>query len=300
MKKVLITGGSGLIGSLISQLLTDKGYEVIHLSRSEKPQSKYKTFIWDIQRDFIDTKLPMVDAVIHLAGENISAKRWTDEQKRRLEDSRVKSAQLLFTHFKNHPPKTYISASGANYYGTATTQNIYQESDDASKDFLGQLCVKWEQSSDEFKKLGSRVVCLRTPVVLDKNDGALKKLATPIKWYVGSPLGSGKQFVPWVHLDDLCQAYVYVLENEKCHGAFNVAGDQHITNQELTQAVAKALKKPLWAPKVPAFVLKLLFGEMASIILEGSRIDNQKLKDFGFSYQYQHIAEALDEIYKKS
>lgn len=297
MEIVLITGGSGLIGQRLSELLMKKNYSIRHLSRSVSGSEKYPTFLWNIKTGELDKKaLENVDHIIHLAGEGVADGRWTEARKKSILSSRTESIQLLKNHLKTQEIKTFISASGISYYGTSTTENNYVETDSAGHDFLATISIAWEKKAFEMSANAARVVALRTGIVLSENGGALERLKKPIKMGIGSALGSGKQYMPWIHIEDLCHLYIAAIENKELKGIYNAVSTQHTTNLEMTQAVAKVLGKKLWAPKVPAFILKLLFGEMSEMILKGSRVDNTKIKTTGFNFQYDNLNTALTQL----
>jgi len=297
--KILISGGSGLIGSELTKLLLAKGHVVSHLSRSKSSENNIPTFVWNLAKGEIDeAAFDGVEAIIHLAGAGIADGRWTEQRKKIIIDSRVDSANLLYQKAKElkTPLKVFISASGISYYGMDTTENIYSETDPPSDDFIGTCCVLWEKAADQFSDL-TRVVKLRTGIVLSANGGALEKIAQPVKFGFGAPLGSGDQWVPYIHIDDLCEMYLAAIEKENYHGVYNAVNGDHVTNTDLTKATAKALKKPLWLPNVPSFVLKTVFGEMGRLILEGSRASAEKVKKAGFDFEYNTLLESLDSIY---
>lgn len=298
METVLITGGSGIIGKRLSVMLKNKGYEVRHLSRSAKSNSTYPTFVWNLAKNYIDPAATKgVDHIIHLAGENVGAGRWTAERKKRIITSRVDTAQLLLNQFTEKGQlKSFISASGISYYGSVTTEKIFTEDDAEGSDYLAQVSVKWEEAAFKFKAIADRVIAFRTGVVLSPEGGALEKLVKPIKWMVGSPLGTGKQYVPWIHLDDICGIFLKGIMDNTMHGIYNAVAQEHCTNKQLTQAIAKVLGKKLWAPKVPAFAIRLLFGEMAVIVLEGSRIDNKKIRTAAYTFNYASLNQALKQL----
>lgn len=301
METILITGGSGLIGQRLSKLLTAQHYNVRHLSRSVSGNEKFETFRWDIEKKYVDPKaIENVDHIIHLAGENVGSGRWTAGRKKRIFSSRIDSANLLYSLFENEHLKSFISASGISYYGSKTTENIYSETDEAGSDFLAKISVDWENAAQQFNAIADRVIALRTGVVLSLQGGALQKLIKPIKMGIGSPIGSGKQYMPWIHLEDMCGIYLKAIQDENINGIYNAVATEHATNAEMTRAIAQQLGKKLWAPKVPAFIIKLLFGEMSIIILEGSRIDNSKIKNEGYHFQFQQLENALNDILKSN
>ncbi len=297
METVLITGGSGTIGTKLSALLVEKGYAVRHLSRSPTGKEKYPSFKWDLKKQYIDPKaLENVDHLIHLAGSGIADKRWTDDRKKDLISSRVDSMNLLHQKFadKGTKLKTVVSSSGINYYGFAESEKIFTEKDPPGNDFLSDVCIKWENAALQFKST-SRVVLMRTAIVLSPKGGALEKLAQPIRFFVGSPLGSGKQWMPWIHLDDICGMYVHALESN-IEGPINAVAPESKTNKEFTQLVAKTLRKPLLMPNIPAFALKLALGELSVVLLNGNRADCGKIVESGFTFNFPTLEEALQNL----
>ena len=298
-KKVLITGGSGTVGQHLSQLLINKGYEVAHLSRSIGENPNIKTYLWNVDKRQIDEHcIDGVDYIVHLAGAGIADSRWTQERKKTIIESRTESIRLVYQLLKKHPHqvKSVISASASGFYSERGSQWM-TETDKPNSDFLGYCSVLWEQAVDEAKLLGLRVVKFRTGVILDKNSGALPKMAAPVKFGVGSPLGSGKQYISWIHIDDVVSMYLKGIEDEKLSGPYNMSTPNPITNAELTHAIAQTLKKPLWLPNVPAFILKMIFGEMSAVVLGSTRMDARKIIATGFQFKYPDIKSALKNIY---
>lgn len=298
---VLITGAGGMIAQELSKKI-EKDYSVRFLTRKRQKNNEFE---WDIKKGTVDdAAFDQVDHIIHLAGANISEKRWTDERKKELISSRVDSAQLILDTLKkkNINLKSFISASGINFYGTHTTEKIYTENDQPGNDFLSEVVILWEKAADKFSKenLAERVVKIRTAVVLSEKDGALKKMVPPIRYFIGSPLGSGRQYMPWIHIKDICSVYEFALKNPNVNGAYNATSPQHTTNENLTIEIAKALNKPLLMPHVPGFMLKLLFGELATALLEGSRASSQKLQDAGFQFEFHDLKEALTDLLKEN
>ncbi|UWX61600.1 TIGR01777 family oxidoreductase [Chryseobacterium oranimense] len=297
---VLITGAGGMIAKKLSKKL-EKEYTLRFLTRKKKHASDFE---WDIKNGTMDeSALDNVSHIIHLAGANISEKRWTKERKRELISSRVDSAGLLLKTLKKKKIKlkSFISASGINYYGTVTTEKIYSENDPPGNDFLSEVVVLWERAADDFKEqnLAERVVKVRTAVVLSREDGALKKMVPTIQYGIGSPLGSGKQYMPWIHIEDICSIYEASLKDSAIDGAYNAVSPQHTTNENLTGKIAEVLNKPLFMPNVPAFVLKLIFGELADALLEGSRASSQKIQETGFKFKFPDIKTALEDLLKE-
>ena len=277
MKKVLITGGTGLIGKRLSFLLASKGYEVSVLSRSKSPESKYTTFVWNVKDQFIEEEaFQDLDYIIHLAGAGIADKKWSEKRKKEIIDSRVQSTNLLYNTSKRlkTPLKAFISASATGYYGSVTTATIFTETDQPANDFLGKVCRLWEESIFQFKNDKTRTVALRTGIVLSNDGGALKKMKTPLV----TPLGDGKQYMPWIHIDDLCEIYIKAIEDEDFEGAYNAIAPEHITNYSFSKAIAKTFKIPFLPIGAPSFILKIVFGKMATIILNGSRVSTGKIE----------------------
>lgn len=299
METVLIAGGSGTIGKYLSQKLIENGFKVIWLTRSNKSINGIKTYLWDVKNQFLDEKaINSADYIINLAGENIGDKRWSSKRKKEIIESRVESNNLLFKKIteQNKNLKAFISASAVGYYGMVTTDKIYVENDLPASDFLGLVCNNWENSCNLFENKGIRTVKIRTGVVLNSGKGALSKMIFPIKMFIGSPLGSGKQFMPWIHIEDLCNIYLKAVTDEKMFGAYNAVAPEHISNKEFTQILAGMLKKPIILPNLPAFVLKIILGEMAKIVLEGSRISSKKIENLGFHFKYPTLNSALKQI----
>lgn len=297
---VLITGASGLIARELSKKL-EKEFTVRFLTRKKRRDNEWE---WDLKNGTIDeSAFENLSHIIHLAGANISEKRWTEERKKELISSRVESAKLLsgMVKKKNLKLKSFISASGINYYGTTTTEKIYKEDDQSGNDFLSEVVILWEKSADIFKEqdLAERVVKIRTAIVLSEKEGALKKMMVPVEFGIGSPIGSGKQYMPWIHIKDICSIYEFALKNTDIQGAYNSSAPQHTTNENFTKKLAEVLKRPLLMPNVPAFVLKLIFGELSDALLEGSRASSQKIQDAGFQFEFPDLKGALENLLKK-
>jgi uncharacterized protein (TIGR01777 family) len=299
-KSILLTGGTGVIGSALTEQLLNKGYTVSHVSRSPGKDARIKTFLWDVPKGQIDEHcIDGVDLVIHLAGAGIADERWSDERKKEMIDSRTKSIGLIYDLLKTkkHQVKAIISASAIGYYSDRGEELMYEDSPPFI-DFMAQCCVEWEAAVDEGKALGLRIAKFRTGVVLDKH-GALAKMAMPVKLYVGAPLGSGRQWIPWIHLQDVTGMYLMALENDNFQGVYNMVAPNPVTNKQLTQAIAKQLHKPLWLPNVPAFLLKLLLGEMSTIVLGSTKVSAKKIEAAGYKFKFSEVEAALREIYGK-
>jgi len=299
-KRVLITGGSGSVGTRLSQLLLENGYEVAHLSRSKTNLPNIQTYLWNVEQNQIDAEcINGVDIIVHLAGAGIADSRWTEERKKTIIDSRTKSIQLVYQLLKSNPHqvKTVVSASASGYY-SERGDKLMKETDSPNTDFLGECSVLWENAVDEAKDLGIRVVKFRTGVILEKNAGALPKIAAPIKFGFGAPLGNGKQWTSWIYIDDVAEMYLKGIEDETMQGAYNMSTPNPITNKELTVAIAQKLNKPLWLPNVPAFLLKLAFGEMSAVVLGSTKMNVEKIEQTGFKFKFPTIKSALNQIYE--
>ncbi len=296
--KVLISGGTGLLGKEISKELISKGHEVYVLSRTKRDDSPNYIY-WDVEKEIIDkSKLNEIEAIIHLAGEGIADKAWTKERKQAIIDSRVLTTALLekcLSENPNRKVKHFISASAVGYYSDRGEQ-IMKEDDSPATDFLGQTCVLWERGVDRISNLDIRVVKLRIGIVLTLDGGALKQMILPFRFGFGSALGTGKQWMSWIDTKDLARMFVYALENSEMYGAYNAVAPEPVQNNEFGKVLSKVLKKPYWAPAVPSFVIKTLFGEMSEIILGSIRVSSKKIESTGFKFLYPNLRDSLERI----
>lgn len=289
MAKVLLTGGTGLIGTALSKHLAMHGFEVNILTRTPKKTGEYR---WNLTEGYIDKNaFEGVEFIIHLAGAGIADKRWTATRKQEIIDSRVLSIKLLLKKVKeyNVSLKAFISASGIGYYGATTSERVFIEEDSAHGDFISEVCQNWEAAALTFEKEGIRTVILRTGIVLSANGGALSKMKTPIV----TPIGSGKQYLPWIHIDDLCSMYLKAVKENNLSGIFNAVAPEHHNSKSFSKALANRFKRPFLPIGAPGFMLRLLFGELAVILLEGSRISCEKIISTGFQFQFGNLQEAL-------
>lgn len=300
MATVLITGGSGLIGTALTTSLLALDHEVRHLTRAHKKVGPVRSYAWDIRKGTIDSEaLFGVDHIIHLAGAGIAEKRWTTDRVKELIDSRTESARLLLRTALERQVrvKSFISAAGINYYGAMTGEHVFAETDAAAKDTIGTISRVWEEAVDAWVP-HTRVVKLRTPVVLSPSGGALAKLAAPVRWGLGAPLGTGKQWMPWVHIADLVNIYIEAMLNDRFVGTYNVNTGTDVTNEEFMRTAARVLGRPFILPKVPGFLLKAALGELSSVLLQGSRASNKKLLATGFHFRYPELEGALRDLLK--
>lgn len=295
MAVILITGGSGLIGRALTRSLRKEGHNVRWLSRQANGTDR---FAWDVAKGTIDARaLHGVHHVVHLAGAGIADKRWSNARVKELIDSRAASARLLLNAMREHStsPKSFISAAGIGYYGAKASDRVFTENDAPGSDTIARISVEWERAVDEWNPL-CRVVKLRTPMVLARESGALPRLAVIARWGIAAPLGTGRQWMPWVHIDDLVRIYTQALFREDLSGAYNVNASEQPTNKEFMRALAQAVKRPFFLPAIPAFTLRLALGELSSVLLEGSRASNGKLLTTGFRFTHNELGPALNEL----
>jgi uncharacterized protein (TIGR01777 family) len=297
-KNILITGASGLIGTrLIEMLKAEKN--IYTLSRSPKTKRGYG---WDIDNRLLDpAAIVSKDAIIHLAGTSVADERWTRGRKNDILKSRTESTRMLYDALKKekHSVKHFISASAIGYYGFDNEEKTYTEDSGPGKDFLAQVTKAWEDEVDRIASLGIRVVKIRIGIVLSEKGGALKEIANPVKYYVGAPLGSGKQPVSWIHLDDVCGMFVKALDDFSMSGAYNGVAPNPVTNRTLTKTIGKALKKPVFLPAVPGFVLKMVLGEMANVVVKGNTISADKILSTDYKFKFENIEDAVGDLLKK-
>ncbi len=297
-KKILITGASGLIGTRLTELLLQKGYQVFHLGRTKR-NGRVPSFTWDVEKGSLDTQaLEGVETIIHLAGAGIADKRWTKKRKAEILQSRVQFSALLYKVLATttHQVKTVISASAIGYYGFEMDENIFTETDQPGNDYLAQVTQQWEQSVDKIAALNIRVVKLRIGIVLSNQGGALVEMAKPIKLYAGAPLGTGKQYLSWIHIDDLCRLFIKAIDDNEVKGAYNAVSGQWVTNKEFTVLLAKILNRPLFLPPVSEFIMKLILGDMAMLVLKGSKVSADKIKATGFTFAFLNLEDTLRNL----
>ncbi len=315
MATILLTGGTGLIGSALTKALMKKGYAVIVLSRKkhEKASNDQLSFAqWDINRQFIDeSAFAKADYIIHLAGAGVAEKRWTKKRKQEILDSRVKSSELLVKALNEIPNKVkaVISASAIGWYGADLTPGpspngeggrSFVEKDPAANDFLGSTCLQWEKSIDPVTARGKRLVKLRTGIVLSKDGGALKEFIKPLRLGVAAILGNGKQAVSWIHINDLVNLYISAMENESFSGVYNAVAPAPVSNKTLVNTLARERNGRWYLPfRVPSFVLRMVLGEMSIEVLKSATVSSRKIQDAGFQFQYPGISEALKALLTK-
>jgi uncharacterized protein len=294
--RILISGASGLVGTALIKSLELNGagsHEIFRLVR-HAPNSKSE-IEWSPDRYSIAlARLEGFDAVVHLAGESIAEGRWTDEKKKRIRESRVKGTRLLGDALANlsSPPKTLINASAIGYYGNRGDEMLTEESAPGN-DFLADVCVEWEKATTLASEKGIRVVNTRFGIILDAKGGALAKMLPPFRMGVGGRIGSGKQWMSWIALDDVIGGIEFVLANEALRGPINFVAPNPVTNAEFTKTLGKALSRPTIFP-IPAFGVRLAFGEMAdALLLSSQRVEPARLKDAHYKFRYEELEQAL-------
>jgi len=276
-------------------LLSQNGYSVSVLSRNKSSQKD--TYYWNVAENYIDSEaITNADAIIHLAGENVATKRWTTKRKEALLQSRTHTTKLLLQQVKEYNPnlKAFISASAVGYYGTSSEEIMTEESNQGN-DFLAKICVEWEKEALEFQSI-TRVAIFRIGVVLSGKGGAYAEIAKPIKLGLGAVLGSGKQPLPWIHINDLSKLFLKALKNEKLQGIYNAVAPEQINQHQLTHSIANSLGKRIRLPNVPAFALKLMLGQRSDILLKGCKVSSQKIIDAGYEFELGNLSEAVEEI----
>lgn len=300
MKKVLITGGTGLLGSRLITLLLQKGYEPLLLSRNPKPLSSIKQYRWNIEENYLDTQaLKDADYIVHLAGEGIADKKWDSKRKQQILESRTKSSALLLQYLQKetYPIKAIVAASAIGYYGDSSNEWV-SETASAGTGFLSEVCVDWEKATVPLASF-SRLVQLRIGIVLSTKGGALVELEKPIHFGLGAYIGNGLQYYSWIHIDDLCGMMIHALENENVQGVYNATAPNPVHNKDLVDAIRFALKKPSIGLPSPAFAIKLAMGEMATMVLNSCRTSAKKIEQTGYKFLFKTPTPALHDLYKK-
>jgi uncharacterized protein len=303
--RVIITGGTGLIGRQLAASLVENGHNAVVLSRD--PQRHQEQMADGVQLVAWDAQSPQgwgeladgADAMVNLVGENLSAKPWSPAQKRRIRESRLNGGKALVEAIRQakNKPKVLIQASGVNYYGPCGDE-IITEDHPAGSDFLSQVCVDWEASTAEVEKMGVRRAITRSGVVLDKKEGALPRFLLQFRLFAGGPLGNGRQWLSWIHPQDEINAIRFLIDHPDARGAFNLASPNPKTNRDFGKAIGRVLHRPALIP-VPAFTIKLVFGEMSIVVLKGQRAVPQRLVDMGFQFSHPEIQEAVKDVISK-
>ncbi|TKC16050.1 TIGR01777 family oxidoreductase [Robertmurraya kyonggiensis] len=291
--KIVIAGGTGFVGKALTKRLIEKGHEVIILTRKKSQIGGNPAYLqWLNER-----KTPTIqdlDVMINLAGESLSSGRWTTERKERILSSRMEATEAVLDLMKKSPPKTFINASAIGYYGTSLTDKFTEENETAGTDFLATTVKKWEEIA---LKSTTRTVLCRYGIILDKTEGALPRIVLPYKLFAGGTVGSGKQWTSWIHIQDVVEATLFLIEHEEIAGPVNFTAPNPVSMKELGQAIGKAMKRPHWMP-APTFALRIALGEMSLLVLEGQRVLPEKLQQAGFQFLFEKVEEALVNIYQ--
>jgi uncharacterized protein (TIGR01777 family) len=295
--KIVVAGGTGFIGQPLVRAMVDAGHEVVVLSRhADGGPAGARVVVWDGRTQGAwSEELRGAGAVVNLAGASIGAGRWTESRKRALRESRLDSTGALVAAVRaldgGVRPRVFVSASGIDYYGDRGDEIVTEESGPGDT-FLARLCVEWEAAAREAEALGVRVVLMRTSVVFGKGADALQRLALPFKLFAGGPLGSGRQWFPWIHLDDTIGLYRHAIEDESVNGPLNLVAPDVRREADIAKAVGRVLGRPSWAP-APAFALRLVLGELADLILHGRHAEPRKALAHGYQFKYPRLEEAL-------
>ena len=307
MPVVLISGGTGLIGTHLARHLIERGYGIIILSRNKNKKSsvsKISYSYWDINKKIIDAGVvKKADHIIHLAGAGVMDKKWTDEYKKIILESRTKSAELIINCLKeneNHV-KSFVSASAIGWYGedanSPDSKDGFTETHLPANNFLGETCLLWEAAADGVTEAGIRLVKLRTGIVLSNDGGAFKEYKKPLRFGVAAILGNGKQMVSWIHIDDLCRMYCEAIENNYLNGSYNAVAPEQVSQKKMILTLGQKLRNKFFIPiYVPAFSLKLIFGKRSVEILKSATVSSKKIKATGFTFLYPSVEAAVDEL----
>ncbi len=298
MKNVLITGGSGMVGRALSKQLKQQNIEVAWLTQNIKKEHNIKQYNWNINNNSIDlNSIKGVDTIFHFAGANVAGHRWTKKYKESIYNSRVQSSKLLFNSLANNPNnvKTLVCASAIGIYGNNCPEPV-QENSEYANTFLAKVCQHWEAEAVKFESLGIRVIRVRLGVVIAPNEGYIKNISLPIKWGLASALGNGKMITSWIHINDACNLFIHAAQNLNINGAYNAVAPNPASNKQITKEICKAMHRPLILPNVPAFVIKLFFGQMASMLLASQNISANKIIQSNFKFKFKNIQEAIQDV----
>lgn len=302
MKQILIAGGSGLIGSSLAKRLKAKGYKVAFLSRKGgRKHTGVDIYEWDIRRSYIEGKaFENTQVVVNLSGAGITDKRWNEKRKQEIYDSRINGTKLLVEQIKKHghQVKKLISASAIGIYGERSDEILFEDSTPGD-DFLARICSDWEKEAEKIKSATSNTVqlaILRIGLVLSQRGGYFKQIKKFIKWWMGAPASPGNQYQSWIHMEDLCNMIIYLIENEQTEGTFNAVASEPATAHDIVANIAQRLQKPYFLPPIPLWTLKLMFGEMADILTASQYVNNEKIREAGFKFKYPDLNSSLNNL----
>ncbi|WP_026690870.1 TIGR01777 family oxidoreductase [Alteribacter aurantiacus] len=300
--KIAIAGGSGFIGTALTDRLVSEGHSVFILTRdkSNKPEKNGVTFVeWLKDGTHPEQELDGTDAFVNLAGENLNSGRWTDEKKKQIMDSRIEATRSVMDVIKkvDQKPEVLVNASAVGYYGTSFTETFTEKHIESGDDFLAEVVKRWEEEASHAQKESVRVAYMRFGVVLDEEEGALQKMLTPFKLFAGGPLGTGKQWMSWVHIDDVVGSIVFAIENREVSGPVNVTAPTPVQMKDFGKTLADVLNRPYWLP-APSIALKTLLGDMSVLVLEGQKVLPEKLERHEYSFEYKELKPALEDLLK--
>ncbi|MHA6279793.1 TIGR01777 family oxidoreductase [Salinimicrobium sp. CAU 1759] len=300
--RILITGATGLVGSEITRLCHEQGIDVNYLTTSKGKIEKddtYRGYYWNPSTGEIDVRcIEGVGAIINLAGASVF-QPWTASNKKKILKSRIDSLNLLHRTLKSNPNQVgqLVSASAIGIYPSSRSKMYEEDNSQIADDFLGEVSQKWEAAADKFNNLDLRVAKVRIGIVLSAEGGALPQIMKPVKYNLGAPLGSGKQWQSWIHIHDLARMFLYIISNGLT-GVYNGVAPNPATNEELTKEVAYVLDKKLWLPKVPGAALKLVMGEMSGVVLGSQLVSSSKIQEEGFNFHFVNLRPAIQNLLK--
>ncbi|MBG9587172.1 TIGR01777 family oxidoreductase [Cytobacillus firmus] len=300
--RIAIAGGTGFVGSALVKKLLDKKHELFILTRNsaDKHASKSLQYVqWLNDDDSPEDALESIDVFINLAGEPINSGRWTDERKKRILNSRITATRevLRIISRLEEKPYTLINASAVGYYGTSRNETFTEANRKSGTDFLAETVTRWEEEASKAEEFEVRTVFCRFGIILEKNDGALPRMALPYKLFAGGPVGTGDQWVSWIHLDDVVNGILYCIEHEQLQGPVNFTSPNPLTMKEFGKILGEVLNRPHWLP-TPGFALKIALGEMSTLVLEGQKVLPEKLQALGYDFLYPDLRSALRNIYQ--
>ena len=302
MQTVLITGGTGLLGSRVSHLLKNKGYRIIHLSRKRNENATFPAYKWDIGDQYIEEGIiEQADYIVHLAGAGIADGRWTASRKQLIIDSRVDSTNLIKAYLEKtgHRPKAIIAAAAIGYYGDSGKDWVTEETPPGKKGFLSKSCIAWENALHTLDEIDTRNVRLRIGLVLSTKGGALEKMLPTYQVNTGTYFGDGSQYYSWIHIEDMARIIIAGIENKKMTGTYNAVAPNPVTNKQLAKDIGTAMDKTILLLPAPSFGLRLALGEMADAVLTGSRVSVEKLLHTGFEFNFKNVVPALKDLLER-
>ncbi len=299
MAKILISGGNGLLGRAITKELLHNGHEVSWLCRTPVSENKVKVFLWDPVMRTLDIKaFEGIDHLINLSGSNIAGKPWNAQNKAEIYNSRIHSTAFLLESLQkqNGQLTSICGASATGFYGTEHEATICTETELAGTDFLAQVCKNWEDVYSQYPLLAERQVILRIGIVLSNNGGLYAKLRPMFRAGLAAVIGKGTNYVSWIHVHDLARLFAFAIDKPGMHGTYNATASEPLTFSDFTHAMAKSLNRKVLFPRVPGFLIRLLMGERAALLIKGCRADNRKIRDLGFSFEFPELFSALQDL----